>query len=80
MAKGGNYFLGRIVLSLKNDHETPVIVYCKGPDGMGSATYDCATTAGDVDGYELTDRELSWLESKRTQCEEWYNEHRKWDF
>jgi hypothetical protein len=67
------YRSGRVILHLLDDPDTPVMVEIH---NKGTATYDCAIGTGDCDGYELKPAEIEWLESHRTECEEWYDKKR----
>ena len=70
------YLSGRIRLELLQDPETPVMVIVRGPDGEGSATFECALETGEADGYDLTERELTWLRDLRPIADKWFDDHR----
>jgi len=69
--RGGNFSHGRLVLALRRDIDAPCLVYCRGREGNCSGTFEDAIDSGEVDGYELTDEELTWLETYRERVEGW---------
>lgn len=64
---------GRVLLHFLDDPDTPVIVEI---EDKGTATYDCAVQCGDCDGWELSKSEVSWLLSKQSEANTWYNAKR----
>lgn len=67
LRNGSNFGPGgmRVILDSK-DSDTPAMVYL----GSGSATYACAVGTGEVEGTELTDEQMSYLETNQIQAEE----------
>jgi len=55
---------------------TPAMIYLKTKDGEVCSTYWCYEGSGDIDGYELTDAQMQWLDSFSEQVYEttdaWY--------
>jgi len=74
--KGGNFVRGRLLLSLNKDPHTPVMVYLHQGGERASATFECALTEGEVDGFALTAAECSWLDSFSKEATEWWDAHR----
>lgn len=71
-----SYRLGRVRLVLIEDSDTPCMVYVSvRKEGKGfkqaTATYWCAVDAGEADGYELTEREVTWLGNHEDVCNDW---------
>jgi hypothetical protein len=50
---------------------TPVIIEKNLNFKTYTATWNCGTETGELDGYSLTDEEKEWLESKAEQVENW---------
>lgn len=55
------------------DDATPAMVYLKG----ASATFDCATGEGEVEGHELTQAQFDWLLTFQDQVDAAYEFARK---
>lgn len=69
---------GRMSIELdENNPDTPVMVYIKsGNKILASATYHCASSECEVEGYELTSEEIMWLNLHDNECCEFYDEYR----
>lgn len=73
---------GRLRVCLIHDAETPCMAYLwvRKEYGNGfnveTATYDCAADVGEINGYDLTERECVWLNSLRDVCAAWHGKTR----
>lgn len=71
-----SHLFGRLAIRMdEDDTDTPVIVSCRGVDGEGTATFECAITEAEIEGYELTKKEMAWLESWRKDAEMFWDVH-----
>lgn len=66
MPKGGSFFgpSGLRLVFDRTDPDTPCMVY----HGELSATFWCAHSMGEVDGYELSQEQYAWLDSYASQA------------
>jgi len=65
MHRTGKFTRGSLVIEIDpTDIDTPAMVYLvKKGKIVASGTWHCVWAVGEIDGYELTEKQVRWIES-----------------